>query len=136
MNKYSIGIELVDVGKVIKSGNNWIFPVDKKAVQDSDVIIARHKNKKAVSGWQMYLEIQLQTAIEIGAALVKMYNLKDVVGHDDIAPHRKSDPGPAFQMGSFRSKIMGRKENSGVIYNTSNTINILSGSVTQFAPIT
>ena len=136
LNKYSIGIELVNGGRVVKSGNNWICPVDRKAVQDSDVIIACHKNETAESGWQVYTEIQLQTAIEVGSALVKMYNLKDVIGHEDIAPHRKSDPGPAFPMSSYRSKIMGRKENTSLIYITTAAVNIRSGAGTHFAPIT
>jgi len=84
----------------------------------------------------MYTEIQLQTAMDVGIALVKTYNLKDVLGHDDIAPHRKSDPGPAFPMSSFRSKIMGRKENNVALHTTSVAVNIRSGAGTQFAPIT
>ncbi len=136
LNKYSIGIELVNGGRVVRSGNNWICPVDKKVVQDTDVIMARHKNETAEGGWHTYTEVQLQTSIEVAALLVKTYNLKDVLGHEDIAPHRKSDPGPAFPMGSFRSKAMGRKENEAVIYTTISAVNIRSGAGTQFAAIT
>ena len=136
LNKFSIGIELVNGGRVVKSGNNWICPVDKKAVQDSDVIIATHKNESSPSGWQTYTEIQMQTAFEIGTQLAKTYNLKDVLGHEDIAPHRKSDPGPAFPMGSFRSRVMGRKENEAEVFKTIAAVNIRSGAGTQFAPVT
>jgi hypothetical protein len=31
----------------------------------------------------------------------------DVVGHEDIAPARKNDPGPAFPMEKFRQNVMG-----------------------------
>jgi len=136
MNKFSIGIELVNGGRLAKTGVAWICPVDKKSVADSDVIIARHKNDSIESGWQIYTEIQLQTAIEVAALIVKTYELKDVVGHEDIAPLRKSDPGPAFPMSSFRSRVMGRKENEQVVFLTTTDVNIREGAGTQFATLT
>ena len=136
MNKFSIGIELVNGGRLAKSGIAWICAVDKKTVADSDVIIARHKNDSIESGWQTYTEIQLQTAVEVAALLVKTYELKDVVGHEDIAPLRKSDPGPAFPMSSFRSRVMGRKDDEQVVYLTTTEVNIREGAGTQFATLT
>jgi N-acetylmuramoyl-L-alanine amidase len=136
LNKSSIGIELVNGGRLSKSGIAWICPVDKKTVPESDVIIARHKNDSFESGWQTYTEIQLQTAIEVAALLVKTYELKDVVGHEDIAPIRKSDPGPAFPMASFRSRVMGRKENEADVFLTTTDVNIREGAGTQFSTLT
>jgi len=136
LNKFSIGIELVNGGRLAKSGVAWICTVDKKMVADSDVIIARHKNDSIESGWHTFTEIQLQTAIEVAALLVKTYELKDVIGHDDIAPIRKSDPGPAFPMASFRSRVMGRKENEPVVFVTTTNVNIREGAGTQFQTLT
>jgi AmpD protein len=34
--------------------------------------------------------------IELLGCLKKEYNVKDIVGHSDIAPSRKTDPGPMF----------------------------------------
>lgn len=136
LNKHSVGIELVNGGRLARSGLTWICPVDRKAVPDSEVVLARHKNESSESGWHVYTEIQIQTAIEVAALLVKTYELKDIVGHEDIAPHRKSDPGPAFPMGSFRSRAMGRKENEAVIHITSTEVNIRSGPGTHFTPVT
>ena len=62
--------------------------------------------------------------------------MKDVLGHDDIAPFRKIDPGPAFPMSSFRSKAMGRKDDTIDEYVTNTVVNIRSGAGTQFPPIT
>jgi N-acetylmuramoyl-L-alanine amidase len=136
LNKFSIGIELVNGGKLAKTGNAWICRVDNKTVPDSEVIIARHKNEGGDSGWQTYTDIQLQTTIEVTTLLVKTYQLKDVLGHEDIAPHRKSDPGPAFPMGSFQSKVLGRKEDAPELFRTVTEANIRSGPGTQFLALT
>lgn len=136
MNKFSIGIELVNGGRLVRSGTSWICAVDKKAVPDNEVVIARHKNETAENGWQIYTDVQLQVAIEVATLLVKHYGLKDVLGHEDISPFRKSDPGPAFPMGSFRSKAKGRKENDPVLFKTTTEVNIRSGAGTQFGTVT
>jgi N-acetylmuramoyl-L-alanine amidase len=74
--------------------------------------------------------------MDIATLLVKTYNLKDVVGHEDIAPIRKSDPGPAFPMSSFRSRAMGRNDNTLDEFITSDELNIRSGPGTIFNTIT
>jgi N-acetylmuramoyl-L-alanine amidase len=135
LNKFSIGIELVNAGRLIKSGTMWLSPLDKKPIPDSEVVIATHRNESSSAGWQMYAEIQLTVAAEIAALLVKTYGLKDVVGHDEIAPHRKSDPGPAFPMSSFRSRAIGRKAGKPIPFVTTTEVNIRSGAGTQFATI-
>ena len=47
---------------------------------------------------------------EIMAAIVAAYGIKEgnVVGHDDIAPIRKVDPGPAYPMARVKSIAFGR----------------------------
>lgn len=63
---------------------------------------ARHKNGGPEKEWEAYPEAQLKACEEVAKALVKRYNLDAVVGHDDIAPTRKVDPGPAFPMAALR----------------------------------
>jgi len=41
-------------------------------------------------------EKQLATALTVARSLVQVYDLKDILGHDDVAPDRKTDPGPPF----------------------------------------
>jgi len=136
LNKFSIGIELVNGGKLVKSGDKWICPVDLRKVPDDEVIMAAHKNDGIVNGWHEYTSVQIEIAMEIAMLLVKKYNLKDVVGHDDISPLRKSDPGPAFPMSSFRSRAMGRQDDTLDEFITSDELNIRSGPGTNFNTIT
>ena len=38
------------------------------------------------------------------------YEFDDILGHEEISPKRKVDPGPAFPLDSMRSRILGRNE--------------------------
>ena len=136
LNRFSIGIELVNGGRLNKSGNKFVCPVDQRNVPSDEVIIATHKNETKESAWHEYTAEQLDAAISIAMLLVKTYNLKDVVGHDDIAPLRKSDPGPAFPMGSFRSRAMGRQDETMDEFVTSAELNIRSGPGSTFNTLT
>lgn len=135
LNKYAIGIEMVNGGRLQKTLGNWICSVDKRKVPGNEVIIAKHKNEQTESGWQVYTEKQIEVATEIASLFIKTYSLSDVVGHEDIAPFRKTDPGPAFPMSSFRAKVMGRKETTLNIYTTTTQVNIRSGAGTQFGQL-
>ena len=111
LNWHSLGIELDNAGRLEKQNGGW------KAwfggLYDKNVVlVATHKDESAPSGWHTYTSEQIEVAMEISALLVVTYGLKGVIGHDDvdIPDGRKSDPGPAFPMQSFRSKVMGRED--------------------------
>lgn len=44
------------------------------------------------NGKQEYTELQLTALYEVSKVLMKDYNLKEVIGHSDISPVRKTDP--------------------------------------------
>jgi N-acetylmuramoyl-L-alanine amidase len=135
LNRYSIGIELDNAGRLMPHGNRWRawFGVEYR---DDDVLEAVHKNEEESCGWHLYTPDQIEVALEVASLLVAEYNLLDVIGHDDIAPGRKSDPGPAFPMESFRGHVLGRKADEEVRHETTAVLNIRSGPGTEHAPIT
>lgn len=108
MNSYSIGIELVNAGKLRKNSSDQWINWSKKVIPDNDVTVAKHKNESSETGWHEYPEEQIEAATKVCALLHKTYNFTDILGHDDISPSRKADPGPLFPIDSFRSIILGR----------------------------
>ncbi len=136
LNKFSIGIELDNAGPMIekvpgqlyKSSFGGSYPV-------TDVVRADHQHGSEYHFWHEYTDVQLQTAIEVARALVTEYELIDVIGHDDIAPGRKRDPGPAFPMDWFRSAVMGREEEDLPIGIVSVPLNIRSGPGADYPTI-
>lgn len=129
LNAYSLGIELDNAGKLKRAGGKW-RAVFGAVIPDAEVAEAVHKNEKKegiVRGWHEYAPKQLEAALELAALLVSHYGLKDVIGHDDISPGRKQDPGPAFPMESFRVRAMGRQDDLPVVFEVQEELNIRQG---------
>jgi len=125
-NGFSIGIELDNAGRLEGSEGQWKSWQGVK-IPDDEVVVRAHPADGRVSGWQTYTTKQIDVAVSIAAKLVDKYDLRDVIGHEDISPGRKVDPGPAFPMASFRSKVMGRKNDQEHVYETTTDLNIRTG---------
>nr|WP_181704554.1 N-acetylmuramoyl-L-alanine amidase [Chthonobacter rhizosphaerae] len=108
LNGSSIGIEIVNAGRLTKKADGTWQTSTGKPVPASDVVIARHKNETGEAGWHEYTAAQIDQTVAIGQALHAAYGFLDVLGHDDISPGRKSDPGPAFPLDAVRTRILGR----------------------------
>jgi N-acetylmuramoyl-L-alanine amidase len=106
LNGHSFGIELDGFGEVFGGPGKWRFR--STSVPDADVLVAAHRNEPGRQrGWAKYPPAQLAAALELARLLVRTYGLEDVIGHDDISPGRKWDPGPAFDMAGFRAAALG-----------------------------
>jgi AmpD protein len=55
-----------------------------------------------------YESAQYATLARLTRALRRRYPIAEAVGHRDIAPRRKTDPGPAFDWVRYRRSIAGR----------------------------
>jgi len=107
LNKYSIGIEIDNAGVLNKVGSQYQAWFGKKYME-SDVIKAVHRNETTPRYWHTYTDKQLEVLTEIVELLVSEYDLKQILGHEEISPGRKQDPGPAFDLDRFRRNILGQ----------------------------
>lgn len=134
LNTHSIGIELVNYGYLQKtvSGKFTISSGQAFPFGPDEIIEARHSNPACpYRFWHAYPHAQIESCSLVLQALFSAYStLVDVIGHDDIAPKRKLDPGPALPMQKLRSLALGRdfEENASTItYVTVPKLNIRVG---------
>ena len=80
-NRFSIGIEIVNPG-YMRRGVKW----------GHGTVRAKHRNGGPEREWCLYTDAQYRTLRMVLEAIGPL----PVVGHDDVAPGRKVDPGPAF----------------------------------------
>lgn len=108
-NAFSVGIEIANPGPLVKQPDGSLKTTYGKKWPMSDAIEAKHKSGKAPkewTHWSKYSTEEINIVADIGRALLEKYQIKDVVGHDDVSPGRKSDPGPAFPMQAVHDDIL------------------------------
>lgn len=136
LNRHSIGIELANWGPLVSANGEW---QSHSGARIPDPVMAVHRNgnpdgSRNPIGWERYPEAQMQVAQEVVRALVEKYGIEQILGHDDIAPVRKSDPGPAFNMTRFRNALLesrGGGEDATATVNAPNGLNLRAGPSTS-----
>ena len=138
MNSRSIGIELVNIGwlKLLSQ-----TPNAETKFQDSygniisleqigrDVLESPHA--KVGDGnfyWPVYPEFQLAKLEEIVAELIRIYDIIDIVSHEEIDLNGwKTDPGPAFPMRRFKALLPDREVEEDQYEITASALRVRSG---------
>lgn len=135
MNNFAIGIEMDNAG-VLKNLGDRFETSFGKVIPRNEVVLARHKHGTVEQAWHAYTEAQIARAFELTELLFAHYGLKEVLGHEDVARGRKTDPGPAFPLGSLAARVAGRMEDDFPRYTvTASTLNIRSGPDAAAAPV-
>lgn len=137
LNRHSIGIEMVNYGELfhrpgkgwmrywkINGSYRWIGPAVPEAelMRDGERTV---NGQRLARAWQTYTDAQVAAAFDAARAIVAAYGLEDVLGHEEISPGRKTDPGPAFGIAQFRERVMRREPAPRFIVTT--TLNLHAG---------
>ncbi len=105
-NKFSIGIEIDNAGLLKREGNTfkaWFG----RTYPAHEVEEGVHRNQSVSKFWHSYTEKQIAVTEQICSALVQTYRIKHILGHEEVAPDRKIDPGPAFPLDKLRQRLLG-----------------------------
>lgn len=64
-------------------------------------------NEGEFADYPPFEAVQIDRLVELCRDIQQRYSIPaaDVIGHDDIAPGRKKDPGPAFPWSDFRARL-------------------------------
>src|SRR5690606_17353685 len=81
------------------SGFGRTYPADQ-------VITAIHRNETAASHWLASTEQQIDATFELCSTLCVTYPVREILGHEEIAPGCKDDPGPAFPLERLRQRLI------------------------------
>lgn len=96
-NQFTIGIELANAGD-----NPKVIKIAEKLTWFSGTVAAKHRNGGKTVEWEEFSVPQFEACEKLVKQLVERYNLDDVTAHDCIAPERKRDTGPAFDIQRLR----------------------------------
>lgn len=115
-NSLSIGIEIDNVGWLKKQENGKYSRTRLSAEYTEDQIVKEaHFNPKVRHiYWEKYTQKQIDVVFEVCNLLRQYYGIIEVLGHDEIAPDRKQDPGPAFPMDELKSEVLSDRSGEAV----------------------
>lgn len=103
LNKYTIGIELMNWGRLKKEGSKYIT-WSGKIIPESEVQLATHKNEKKESYWHKYTEIQITRTKEICELLLQEYDgIEFIVGHETYRLGEKRSRGRCFRLKTYKT---------------------------------
>lgn len=112
-NSYAIGIEISNPGFLTKKGDGYVTwweekKSNPKTVNPEMIFEGKHRNypKPRTMHWHKYPQAQIDAVFSVCETLCKAYNIEEILGHEEISPGRKSDPGPAFPLDELRKKFI------------------------------
>lgn len=100
LNRYSIGIEIVNAGKLVRK-ENGIYTWDDILVPNCE-IEARISEQCILEYWHKYTFEQINAVKELCGVLKDKYVISNILAHSEISPGRKIDPGPLFPIEDLR----------------------------------
>lgn len=104
-NNFSLGIEIDNAGRLLPQGDHFVsWRGHSYAAQQ--VVLGTHRNEQQPSWWHRYPKVQLDVVTDLCRLLTDTYKMRYILGHEEIAPQRKQDPGPAFPLDELRQRLL------------------------------
>lgn len=109
INKISIGIELVNLGNMCEDTETRLC--DFGGGETCKDFCENMGKGTEINGivWEKYSEEQIDALAYLVSEIVSRHNIpidrEHIIGHEEVDPGRKVDPGPAFPWDEFMSKI-------------------------------
>ena len=128
LNQYSIGIEIDNPGQLVPRVNGFYTSFGTK-VTDDMVTLATHRNQTEPAYWHAYTATQIATVEALCQLLIDTYPIGTIVGHEEISPGRKVDPGPAYPLDKLRNKLL--YQDRSIDQSEANEISTTQPAVTQ-----
>ncbi len=100
VNGFSTGIEFVNWGVLQDNDSRTCRSWGGVVISKDDCVQAAFRG--SIHWWHRFTPQQITRGLEIVEQLIRAYNIHDIVGHYDVAPTRKIDPGGAFPMDLFK----------------------------------
>lgn len=104
-NSFSIGIELVNPGKLDARGKAWFGACGANDIE------ACATPEHGAGHWMPYPQAQIDALVKVCRAIVDEYPAcNEIVGHWQISPGRKIDPTPLFPWDAVRAAVLEHKQ--------------------------
>ncbi|MFC1527061.1 N-acetylmuramoyl-L-alanine amidase, partial [Candidatus Latescibacterota bacterium] len=105
LNQYSIGIEIDNAGQLEDRDGHCVSWFGRE-YPEAEVTWGVHRNQDDLTPWHRFPYEQIRVVEELCSLLIAEYGIEEIVGHEEIAPGRKIDPGPAFPLDEIRRRLL------------------------------
>lgn len=117
LNGFSIGIEIVNPGRLSKIGEGVYKGVCTLDTNKDHSLLVQHARTAAHGDgyWLAYSDAQIRAVRELCQAICSEYPIKEIVTHWLISPGRKVDTNPLFPLEQLRQSCLGGAKPMGVV---------------------
>ena len=106
-NNFSVGIEIDNAGRLTPRAAAFVS-WQGTVYAAEEAVRAVHRHEREPSWWHRFPAVQVEVVERLCALLVQTYGVCRILGHEEVAPERKEDPGPAFPLDELRRRLEAR----------------------------
>jgi len=111
-NGFSIGIEVVNAGPLGRDPQGIYRTWWGGSITPTGVYTGGHIHDSDQIYWEHYTDSELRVTEEVCDALCRWFPIRHILGHHEISPGRKLDPGPAFPLEEMRDRVLEKRRNA------------------------